>query len=183
MHMKSIWRNVWFGDGFKALELPFRQAGSMWFILPDEGSSPEALLSSGALIGQYPPKAHDQLVLERDVTMTIPKFEVSSDLDMVDSLKRLGIRRVFTDNAEMPYTHIKNDMLKLGQARQGVRLKIDEKGCEGGAYTVLGGFVGEFNLDIPLEIELTFDRPFLFIVSGFGSLPLFMGIFDRPDPI
>lgn len=99
----SAWHYVWFGDGFTGLQLPFDEAGSMWFILPDEGTSPETLLQSEYLSNQFPPSWNDKSFQERDVTMSIPRFEVSSSLQMVDGLKNLGVQKVFTDSSETPF--------------------------------------------------------------------------------
>ena len=58
------------------------------------------------------------------------------------------------------------------------RVKIDEKGCEAAAYTVMQMMNTAM---LPREeIDFVLDRPFIFAITGEDGLPLFIGIVNQP---
>lgn len=124
MHMTAQ-RSMWFGEGFTGLHLPFDEVGSIWFILPDEGKMPEDILRSGSLMLQYPPQRTNRSLQQREVVMSIPKCEVSSSIQMIEGLKRMGVNRIFTDKSQTPYTHFNGRMLKLEQVQHDTHFKVE----------------------------------------------------------
>lgn len=101
-------------------------------ILPDEGVSTDDLLARGDIFTLTQENADswaDQKYLI--VNLALPKFDVSSDLDLRAGLAELGLGELFdaetadfspvTDNAEGLY---------LSGATHAARVKIDEEGCE-----------------------------------------------------
>lgn len=65
----------------------------------------------------------------------------------------------------------------LSQVLHGARVSIDEEGCVGAAYTV-AVMVGT-GAPPDEEVDITFDRPFLFTVMNNG-VPVFAGIVNNP---
>lgn len=59
-----------------------------------------------------------------------------------------------------------------------LRVMIDEEGCTAVAYTVMAAVGAGMPPDE--EIDFTLDRPFLFVITGDGELPLFVGIVNQP---
>ena len=69
--------------------------------------------------------------------------------------------------------------LALTQAAHAARVKIDEKGVEAAAYTILT--VGETAAaEKPEEMDFVLDRPFLFAIVSPDGLPLFTGVVNDP---
>lgn len=176
---KSFAGTYFWGDGFAAVPLSLENGGAMWFILPDEGISPEALLGREEALSfilsreKYDWKQQKHLSID----FAAPRFDVSSDLDLIDGLKALGVRDVF-DTAVSDFTPLTTDVadpIFVSQAKHAARVMIDEEGCTGAAYTVIMMAVGAA---MPPEerVEFTADRPFLFVVTNFDGLPLFTGI-------
>ena len=69
----------------------------MWLILPDEGTTPEELLASGDAMeflqqDLYTYKNQKSLL----INLSVPKFDISSDMELKDQLKVLGITDVFS---------------------------------------------------------------------------------------
>ena len=60
----------------------------------------------------------------------------------------------------------------LSAAVQQVRIKVDEKGIEAAAVTVLG--VSESAIIVNDEMDMILDRPFLFTVTTPSGLPMFI---------
>ena len=115
------------------------------------------------------------------VNQSLPKFDVSSDLDILDTLAQLGITDVMdgTKSDFTPLTTANQLPLALPEAKHAARVKIDEDGCEAAAYTILGveatAMMGPED-----EIDFTLDKPVVFAITGIDGLPLFVGLVNQP---
>ena len=169
----------YWGEHFSAVRLYFAQGGSMWLILPDEGTSPDGLLATGEamdfLLGVKSNYKH------LTINLSMPKFDVSSDLDLIGGLKALGVTDVFDGRASNfdPLGASTDDPLVVTQARHAARVKVDEEGCEAAAYTVI--MMEPTSAMQPAdEVDFILDRPFLFAITGDSGLPLFTGVVNQP---
>ena len=110
------------------------------------------------------------------VNLAVPRFDVSSDLDLSAGLQRLGLRDVF-DMELSNFTPLTRDtdLIYVSQAQHAARVMIDEEGCTGAAYTVMMMAAGSA-MPPKEEVDFIADRPFLFLVTGYDGLPLFAGI-------
>ena len=196
MHATFWGCTYYWGDHFSAIYLNFQEGGSMWLILPDEGYTVDQLLESGEAmefltsskygewdedtqeyVGAWPGQAYLR------VNLSMPKFDVSSDLDLIDGLKKLGVTDVFdpvVSNFD-PLGASTDDPLFVSKAQHAARVTVDEEGCEAAAYTV---FMLECGSAGPPdeEVDFTLDRPFLFaITGGWSGLPLFVGAVNQPN--
>lgn len=176
MHMRNA-AVCYRGEGFTAVCRRFAGSGSMWFILPDEGTDAEALLADGGELellntGRLAEDAQLMWVNE-----SIPKFDVVSDLDLKKGLKALGVTDIF-DPAQSDFSPLTNqtDAVAVSQASHAARVTIDEEGCTAAAFTAMAyGTGGPQD-----EIDFVLDRPFLFAVTGAADRPLFVGIVNQP---
>jgi len=168
----------YWGDRFSAVAKGFEE-GAMWFLLPDEGVSPEELLEDQqamAFLLNRETLSENSTYLR--VHLTVPQFDVSCQLGLNDTLKGLGITRVF-DPALADFTPIsQSQQLALSRVIHGARVKVDEQGCEGAAYTAM--LYAGASRPPEEEVYFTLDRPFLFCVTGAQNLPLFVGIVNQP---
>ena len=151
----------------------------MWFLLPDEGVTPEELLQDEQAMTFL---LNRETLSENNtylrIHLTVPRVDVSAQLGLNDTLRGLGITNVF-DPALADFTPVsESQQLALSRVLHGARVKVDEQGCEGAAYTAML-FAGSAR---PPEEEVwfTLDRPFLFCVTGAQELPLFVGIVNQP---
>ena len=109
----------------------------------------------------------------------VPKFDISADLDLMTGSNRLGITKAMNpDQANFGGITPYDQQLYLGSANQGVRVAIDETGLIGVAYTILG--IPGAGSPPPEEVDMVFDRPFLFIVESADGIPMFTGIVNNP---
>ena len=168
----------YWGDRFSAVAKGFEE-GAMWFLLPDEGVSPEELLEDQqamAFLLNRETLSENSTYLR--VHLTVPQFDVSCQLGLNDTLKGLGITRVF-DPALADFTPVsQSQQLALSRVIHGSRVKVDEQGCEGAAYTAM--LYAGASRPPEEEVYFTLDRPFLFCVTGAQNLPLFVGIVNQP---
>lgn len=171
--------SYYWGDHFSAVGLPLAESGKMWFLLPDEDSSVTELLAGNALDLVIDPAAWEN----RDsltVDLSIPKFDVSSQIRLEDGLKNLGITDAFDwRKADFSPVCENSEGLFLSSALHGVRVTIDEEGCTGAAYTVFTLEATSAKLEQD-TVEFTADRPFLFAITGWDGQILFLGTVNHP---
>lgn len=179
MH-SSEYNTVYYGDGFSALGLSLQNSGRMWLLKPDEGVDAAELLQNEDALGFLLANGEWSQTQSATVNLSLPKFDVSSDLDLLDTLAQLGMTDVM-DGTKSDFTPLTtaNDSLELTQAKHAARVKIDEDGCEAAAYTVLApeatAMMGPED-----EIDFTLDNPFVFAITGIDGLPLFVGLVNQP---
>ena len=176
----SEYNTVYYGDGFSALGLSLQNSGRMWLLKPDEGTDASALLQNEDALGFLLANGEWSQTQRAIVNLSLPKFDVSSDLDILDTLAQLGITDVM-DGGKSDFTPLTtaDSALELTQAKHAARVKIDEDGCEAAAYTVLApeatAMMGPED-----EIDFTLDNPFVFAITGIDGLPLFVGLVNQP---
>ena len=180
MNATDLWGQYYWGECFGAVKKVLQQQGTVWFILPDEGVSPEDLLQDEEALRFLFTQNKDadwQNAESLRVNLSVPKFDVSSNRSLKDGLEGLGVTDCFTEKADFtPLTDEK--MIAVSDVMHGARVIADEKGVTAAAYT-------EMRLDgasMPPEDEMDFvlDRPFLFAVISDDQMPLFIGIVNQP---
>ena len=173
--------DYYWGERFSAVRQIFTEGGSMWFLLPDEGVTPEELLDDKeAAAFLFTADKHEwEKQKYLIVNKSIPKFDVSAQFELEDGLKALGITDVF-DPARADFTPMTtsvNGPITLDQASHAARVVIDEEGCTAAAFTVMAP---AGNAAPDGEVDFVLDRSFLFCITGDSGLPLFVGIVNNP---
>ena len=166
------------GEGWGAVRLSLRGGNGMWFILPDEGVSVDALLEDEDVARLMSAGEADGGEYAR-VYFSVPKFDIASQLDLTEGLMELGVTDVF-DPEVSDFTPMTTDAdeICVTTATHAARVKIDEEGVEAAAFTVITADGAEAEPE--REIYFTLDRPFLFAISSQDGLPLFAGVVNRP---
>ena len=110
--------------------------------------------------------------------LALPKFDISSDLDLRPGLRALGVTDAL-DPEQADFSPLTDEeLIYLAQAKHAARVSVDEKGCTGAAYTVMDIRAGAALP--PEEIDFIQNRPFLFLITDSTGLPLFFGTVNRP---
>ena len=167
----------YWGEDYGAIRLSLT-SGSMWLILPDEGKTVEDVLASGEYLEMIQSPAYWKNKSAPKINLSMPKFDISFQANLVEGMKNLGLTHVF-DSKTADFTPITNtQQLFLGKVDHAVRVSIDEEGILAAAYTVMD-FPTE-GIPIPPESEINFDldRPFLFMVTD--DVPLVAGVVEQP---
>ena len=167
--------SVEYGSGFMKTSVYMNNGYKMNFVLPDEDTTVEQIVSS-------PEKMLDiinQKTQSKKATVifSVPEFNVSSKFDLIQSAQKLGIESAFTNQAD--FSKISDEDLSVSQITHEATIQIDEKGCEAAAYTLIsmgnGCIPGEAE-----NIEFKLDRPFYYYVSDYNGTPVFSGIMNDP---
>lgn len=158
-------------DGYQAAALE-TQLGEMFFVLPEEGTAPEELLSDTSFLSSLSSGAAD--VQYGMVEWSVPKFDLSADLDLMNTLKSLGITDLL-DKDKADLSGLTSLDTFLTQAEQMTRVSVDEEGVEAAAVTIIGAGAGA-----PPEetCVMNLNRPFLFVLRSQG-VPLFVGVVNE----
>jgi len=165
------------GQNFGAVFLELSGENGMWLILPDEGCSTADILAGDEYLQMtLDPKSWENQK-RYFVHLSVPKFDVASQTDLVAGMKALGVTDIF-DPAVSNFTPLSYARsLAVNEINHAARVVIDEKGCTAGAFTALGLIGGNPSYK---RIDFVLDRPFLFLVSSRDNLPLFAGIVNKP---
>lgn len=176
MRSGSLGSYYW-GDKFGSISLPLENNGEMRIILPDEGISPQELIYDEQALSFMLDRRSYENSKYVQINLALPKFDVSSDIDLRDGLRELGITDIF-DSSKADFSRLTDiGNVALTEAKQDARVMIDEEGCKAVAMTVL---ILDRSAMPEDKVDFTVDRPFIFeIVSETGS-PLFIGIVNNP---
>ena len=145
----------------------------MLFILPDEGVTPDQLLSDDQAIAFMFSRAGYENQKTIKVKMSVPKFDVNSKTDLIAGLKNLGVTDVFSIS-KSDYSPLTGDTkMFVNKVEHSARVAIDEEGVTAAAYTVMMmAGAAEPPTD---EVDFVLDRPFIFVITGADGSPLFVG--------
>lgn len=168
------------GDGFAALDLPYRDPQlTMTVLLPDEAdglANLEAALTSARL---------DRILgaLDRadpvSVDVRFPKLELNAGYALARPLGRLGMEAAFTPAAD--FGGISDSPLMISGVSHVTFLRVDEEGTEAAAVTVTDIVVSGSRRGSSPPIVFHANRPFLLMLRDRESgMILFFGRIVRP---
>lgn len=164
------------GDGYQAIELPYQGGtAAMDILVPDQGKFDEfeaGLDAEGLarILGEMQPAA---------VQLGLPKFTLTGQFGLADRLAALGMPDAFDpDAADFSGMDGQRD-LYISAVIHKAFVAVDEKGTEAAAAT---GVIMETTGMPVVQVNLTVDRPFLFLIRDLPSGQiLFVGRVVNPS--
>ncbi|KAK7817455.1 hypothetical protein U0070_024929 [Myodes glareolus] len=141
------------------VELKYTGHASALFILPDQGRMQQV---EASLQPETLRKWRDSLSSREIDELSLPKFSISTDYSLERILPQLGIREVFSTQADLSGITGAKD-LRVSQVVHKAVLDVAETGTEAAA-AVTGMMMEESSL-IRNPLNVTFNRPFLMIIS------------------
>lgn len=169
-----------YGDysGYDTAVRMFDGGSAIRFILPDEGVSVEQALARSMSHVMILNKAAPR----QQVKLSVPKFEVRSEHDLVGGFEALGVTDVFdSERADLTALSADLEMHYIAKSAQGAAVRIDEKGGAAASVDVnVGDSYGEAKGEPEAPAELILDRPFIFVIYSETAIPLFVGVVADP---
>lgn len=170
----------YFGEQFTAVSLGLDDgAYAMYFFLPDEGVAVNDLLTDKQMLQVLQEGTDSELFHHLMVEMSIPKFDVVSDKNLIDGLQTLGVTDVF-DMTKSDFGGILTEQTEpvwVSKVQHAARVAIDEEGVTAAAYTVeMMDGMGSFQETLKFVV----DRPFMFAITGPENTILFTGVVENP---
>ena len=101
----------------------------------------------------------------KSVKLSLPKFKVETEMSLVKTLQKMGIRTVFTSAADL--TGIAHGPLSVSDVLQKSVVEVDEKGSEAAAVTAI--MVRMTSAEISRDPVMTVDRPFYYMIADVQS--------------
>lgn len=143
-------------DGWQVVSLPAIGGVEAVVLMPDDGLA--------AAEPQLTPDLLERLVSspeKRRLELSLPKFDVSASAELNAALATLGVRTLFTRQAD--FSVLTDFPLQVSTVQHESVLRIDENGLEGAAATaVMMRLTSIVKEDDPLRVHI--DRPFVFLV-------------------
>ncbi len=177
MHKTDSAANFVRGEGYTVAQLGFQNRAKMIFLLPDEGTALAPLLRDETALGDLFTTVYENERAGRaKIQWSVPKMDVSSDMELSGVLATLGVSDVFDDRfADFSPLADFTDPVSVTQVQHAARVKLDEQGCEAAAFTaIVADATGTLPEELPV-IEMNLNRPFAFAITGVDGLPLFVG--------
>jgi serine protease inhibitor len=174
-HAPSGTRDVptmWLGEsvgyahagGWQAVQLTAAGGLQAVVLLPDgDLAEAEAALDQASLTSLLGEIRHKR------VELTLPKISLDVPSSLTGVLRGLGVRTIFTDEADLGGLS-PDPRLTVSEVLHQAVLRVDEQGFEGAAATALIMRLSSMMIDEPVAV--TVDRPFLLLVrhAGTGAL-------------
>ena len=164
------------GQKYKAALLPYANGQFNMTILIPQGETTVGQVVTGLTAEDWNDLQTKRLS-SRKAKVGIPRFTLDYSAKLNETLKKMGIKKVFTDDAELTKIS-KGGGLMVDFVKQDAYLGIDETGTEAAAVTTVGVVL----TSLPVIPEYVCDRPFLLVISEKTSNTiLFMGRIMNPD--
>lgn len=166
------------GKKFTAVCKVMEFGHAMWFVLPEQGVTIAELVNdTAAMEFAVNPSVFTQEKCR--VTMRIPRFEISSKMDIRTAMRAMGIHSVFDPEAANLSEITDEPQIYLSKADHATRVKITEEGVEAAALVEMGWACAGIPPELR-KLDFTLDRPFLFAISKNNKVPMYVGTIMDP---
>ena len=160
-------------NGFQMVGLSYgNSAYQMVVLLPDKGKKLSDI--AAALTGD---SFRSMRMSSTTVKLKLPKFETENKIDLNEILGALGMKLAFTGGAD--FSAMAEDPLYVSRVFQKAKIKVDEKGSEAAAVTVIDMKETAYFPGAEVIPEFYATRPFMYLIreTSTGAI-LFMGKYD-----
>ncbi|PSN48953.1 hypothetical protein C0J52_11368 [Blattella germanica] len=157
------------------IEVPFQgQRYSMLIIVPSKNMSFEEMVNKFTTQDLTTIMENIKTTPAFDVYLSLPKFKLSTEINFIPTLMKLGLTDLFTARSDLP--RLTGSPLYVNQVIQKAEIEVDEKGATGSAGTGIG--VVAISAPAPFKV----DRPFLFfVIDSVNAIPIFAGKVTDPS--
>ena len=159
--------------GFQMVGLSYgNSAYQMVVLLPDKGKKLSDMAS--ALTGD---SFRSMRMSKTTVKLKLPKFETENKIELNEILQVLGMKLSFTGGAD--FSAMAEDPLFVSRVFQKSKIKVDEKGSEAAAVTVIDMKESAYFPGAEVIPEFYATRPFMYLIREISTgAILFMGKYD-----
>ena len=170
MHRKAIAQGCE-SELCSMLRIPFGSGGySMYVMLPAEGKTTGDLIRE---MSQQELTDHLDVIdmTPHEVDILMPRFEIMSDIDLIDVLEPMGIKSAFTTSAD--FSNMSDTRLFVSMMKQKAKIEVDENGAKASAVTI--AMAGDTSPGPQLyeKAEFHATRPFLYFILEESTRSIF----------
>mgnify|MGYP000874280047 CR=1 FL=1 len=161
-------------DSLQIVELPYAGGkASMWVMLPSTHSAITILESK---LSKEQLTIWNNHLSGKKIQLRIPKFKTTSEFELSDALKKMGMPHPFSLDADLSGMTGKKDLM-IDKVVHKAFIEVNEKGTEAAAATAV-----VIRTKNGVEITRFFaNKPFIFLIreNTYGGI-LFMGRINNP---
>jgi len=161
------------GDGYQAVDVPYRGEVSMTILLPDKGKFGEF---EDSLNPEVLGRILDDIEIEY-ITLTMPLFQFESQFSLGETLAGMGMPDAFGASADFSGM-AGTQGLQISKVVHKAFVSVDEEGTEAAASTGVMMMLSGSSKEL---IPVTVNRPFVFLIRdrATGAI-LFLGRVMNP---
>jgi serpin B len=156
----DIGSKVTYGNGYRAIELPYGQTNFAMVVIVPEGTLTEFYLSFTAEKWNTITSAFDGQEKYGELTVLMPKFKFSYEKFLNNQLQGMGMVDAF-DPYLADLSGISDASLFVSFVKQNTFVEVDEKGTEAAAVTTIGVNTTSYP---PQPQVFAIDKPFVFAI-------------------
>ena len=172
MHMED-WFEYSSNEIWATVRLPYGNGSySMYLLLPHEGKSIGEMIDALEFTAWENEKSR---MNSCQVDLKMPRFETETDIDLIDIMKSLGMKRAFdAQEAEFGEMFTKTQgNVHLGILKQKSKITVNEEGTEAAAVTI-GGMLDTAAPPVATgPVTFHADRPFVYLIQERSSNAIF----------
>jgi len=170
MHRKAIAQGCE-SELCSMLRIPFGSGGySMYVMLPAEGKTTGDLIRD--MSQQELTDYLDAIDLTpHEVDILMPRFEIVSDIDLIDVLEPMDIKSAFTTSAD--FSNMSDTRLFVSMMKQKAKIEVDEDGAKASAVTVAEMGPTSPGPQLYEKAEFHATRPFLYFILEESTRSIF----------
>lgn len=152
--------------------IPFGSGGySMYIMLPAEGKTINGLVQEMTQQTLTYHLNHGNMTAH-EIDILIPKFEIFSEFDLNEILKRMGIQSAFTTNAD--FSNMSNSDLYVSKIKQKAKIEVNEDGAKASAVTIAEKLFTSMGGTYEYEkSDFHATRPFLYLILEESTRSIF----------
>lgn len=178
MHLNEVFLNYIQGENFDGVILPYQDSNLAFMAI--KATEGEDIRSVAKEISFEQVSSLIENASEECISLALPKFEVSFDEILNESLESLGLVKAF-DSELADFSNLGSSKdggnLFISLVRQKAVITVDEEGTEAAAVTEVV-MIDEAAME---SRQMMFNEPFLYIILDTeNQTPLFVGIMDNP---
>lgn len=169
-------------ENYTSSFLSYKDGNRLVMVLPKDGVSVDDILSSNELLKEAMSLDFD---IPSKINYKIPKFDYTYGIDLTDSVKALGMNKMFDFHNGEDHDFIKlmnsaNDFFTMSGFKQSSRIQLDEEGVKVASQTI--GFGCGGMAAAPLEeFDFFLTKPFIYAITTSDGIPLFVGKVGNPS--
>lgn len=164
------------GDGYILAKCSLYDGG-VFFVLPDEGVSPQDLLTDSEMVRDIFYTENDKSFMGMEgsfIEWSVPKINTSSELDCDEFLNLK-----YFNGQDADFSGIANGRIDLDSINQYTSFSMDEYGVETASLTAVC-LKASLDKDELLYLDMTLDRPFIYAIFDENDVMITIGICDNP---
>ena len=169
-------------ERFQSTYLKFEGGSNMFLFLPEKDVTLEDLFRKDMEEILHIASNFGIGFEEGGVSLSLPKFSMSSNLDLIPVMESMGIKDLFKKN-EADFTKLigKEDKncppVFVNKMKQASNATVDEEGCYVASFTETEVLMGAAGFKTIFKIVC--DHPFFFVISDNNGIPVFAGAVNQ----